>query len=155
TVVARPAIAGPAPLFAFDGNGPGVGKSLLADLIAVLATGRRMARQVWPHGRDADDEMRKRITPLALAGERTGLLDNIAWPQALGGAPLDAALTSTTWQDRILGRSEVTAELPLVTVWFATGNNLTYGSDILRRVLVSRLVSDLERPEERSGFRHP
>ena len=60
TVVARASFAGPAPLFAFDGNVPGSGKSKLADLVAVIATGRRMPRSIWPSGRHADDETRKR-----------------------------------------------------------------------------------------------
>jgi len=51
-----------------------------------------------------DDECRKRITAIALAAEPAVLIDNIVY--GLGCASLDAALTATTWQDRILGRSE-------------------------------------------------
>jgi len=155
TVVGRSAVDGPTPLFAFDGNCPGTGKSFLADLIAIIATLRRMARTIWPHGRDADEEMRKRITALLLTGELTTLLDNVALGQPLGGAPLDAVLTSTTWKDRILGKSQTTPELPNRMVWFATGNNLAFGSDILRRVIPCRLVTNEERPEDRENFQFP
>jgi hypothetical protein len=64
-------------------------------------------------------------------------------------------LTATTWQDRILGSSTSTGELPIKTVWAATGNNLLFGSDIARRVIPIRLESELENPEERTGFAHP
>jgi hypothetical protein len=150
SVVARSGIIGPCPLFLLEGNSPGAGKSLLADLIALIAVGRLMSRTAYP---DNDGELRKRITAIALAGDRLMLLDNIA--TAFGGSALDAALTACTWRDRLLCRSEMTAELPLHTVWFGTGNNVALKGDITRRVILSRLETRLERPEERTGFRHP
>ncbi len=154
TVIARASFDGPAPLFALDGNCPGSGKTKLADLIAITASGRRMPRSIWPSTRHGDDEVRKRITSMALAGERFALLDNLDSP--LGGAALDAALTGDTWKDRTLGVSTaMTAELPLRIVWFASGNNVQYRGDFLRRVLPCRLESPLENPEERTGFKYP
>ena len=147
TPLARFAIFGPCPLFVFDANSPGTGKSKLTDLIAIVSTGRDMPRTTYP---DSDEEMRKRITSIALAGDRIILIDNIAL--AFGGPALDSALTATTWRDRILGRSELTADLPLFTVWYATGNNMTLKGDVLRRVILSRLETTRERPEERTGF---
>jgi hypothetical protein len=75
----------------------------------------------------------------------------------LGGKALDAALTSTTWKERILGKSESSGELPLIVTWFATGNNVNIREDISRRILHVRLDSPLERPEERPAdeFKHP
>ncbi|MFY8202049.1 MAG: hypothetical protein ACOVLE_15345, partial [Pirellula staleyi] len=73
----------------------------------------------------------------------------------LGGAALDAAITSATWSDRVLGQSRMTGELPMRTIWSATGNNMAFGSDVGRRVLPIRLQSPLETPENRSGFVHP
>jgi len=153
TVVGRAAFEGPAPLFGFDANCPGSGKTLLADLIATIAHGGPIARTTLPTGRGADDEIRKRITSIALAGERLTLIDNISEP--LGGAALDAALTATTWRDRVLGESRMTAPLPLKTVWLASGNNLACRGDVLRRVLFARLQSEVENPEERDGFKYP
>jgi hypothetical protein len=147
TPLARFAIRGPCPLFVFDANAPGTGKSLLTDVIAIVATGRGMARTAYA---ESDEEMRKRITAIALAGDRLMLLDNIA--TTLGGPALDAALTGTTWRDRILGRSEMTAVLPLITVWYASGNNVALGGDALRRVVPCRLVTAAEHPEERDDF---
>jgi hypothetical protein len=147
TPLARFAIAGPCPLFLIDANTPGTGKSKLTDIIAIIATGRDMPRTAYP---DNDDEMRKRISSIALAGDRMMLLDNIA--TTFGGSSLDSALTAQTWRDRILGRSEMTAELPLFTVWYATGNNVGLRGDVLRRIVPCRLETREERPEDRREF---
>lgn len=148
TPLARHAISGPGPLFLIDANIRGCGKGLLADVAAIVVTGREIARMPYP--RD-DNEMRKRITAITLSGDQSVLIDNIVG--AFGGAALDAALTSTTWKDRILGRSEM-VELPLITTWAATGNNLAVVGDMGRRVCHVRLSSMLEKPEERQDVEH-
>ncbi len=148
TPLARFAVAGPCPMFLFDANVAGSGKSKLCDLIAVISSGRPMARTDYP---DENDEMRKCITAIALAGERTMLLDNIA--VTFGGSALDGALTGQTWRGRILGLSKMTPELPLFTIWYGTGNNVGFRGDAVRRVVQCRLDSPEERPEERTGFR--
>src|SRR5262249_4324478 len=130
TALARPAVAGPCPLFLFDANAPGTGKTILADTISIIVTRRPMSRTACPA---TEDELRKRITSVALAGDRLMLFDNVA--ASFGGPSLDSALTGTTWRDRLLGRSRMTAELPLYTVWFATGNNVALKGDIRRRVV--------------------
>jgi putative DNA primase/helicase len=152
TAVVRHAIAGPCPLFLFDANCPGTGKSMLADIIALISTGRVISRTAFPNN---DEELRKRLTAVALAGDRLLLFDNIEAGQPFGGASLDAALTGTTWQDRILGRSKMTPELPLHTLFFATGNNVILKGDALRRVLPCRLETKEENPEEREDFKYP
>jgi hypothetical protein len=149
TPLARFAIDGPCPLFLFDGNVPGVGKSKLTDVIAIVATGRDMPRTAYP---DNDEEMRKRITATALAGDRLMLIDNIKPGTPLGGGSLDSTLTGLSWRDRKLGASEMTPDLPLFTVWFATGNNVELRGDMLRRTVPCRLESPEENPEERTGF---
>lgn len=149
TVLARRAFTGPAPLFLIDANVRGSGKSLLTDLIANITTGRDMPRLSNPGD---DDEARKRITALAMAGDPLVLIDNIA--TTLGSASLDAALTSTTWKDRKLGGNEM-FEGSLRAVWFATGNNAVLLADTSRRVCHVRIESPLEAPEERDGFRIP
>lgn len=148
TTFARHAYDGPTPLFLIDANTRGSGKSLLADVIGIIATGEATPRMSNP--RD-DDECRKRITSLAIAGDSLVLIDNINGE--LGCASLDAALTSTSWKDRILGKSEI-IEMPLNLLWLATGNNVILGADTSRRVCHIRLESPEERPEERKGFKH-
>jgi hypothetical protein len=150
TVAARPAIDGPTPALIVDATDPGSGKTLVADAGAVIATGRPAPRTTFV----ADDaEMEKRITAIALEGDPLVLLDNVAG--SLGCPSLDAALTGTTWRGRVLGSSAMTAELPLRTVWWATGNRLVIGADLVRRALLIQLEPLCEHPEERTGFRYP
>jgi hypothetical protein len=148
TALGRYAFQGPSPLFLIDANIRATGKSLLADAASLIVTGRTIARMSQPHD---DDEMRKRITAISLGGDQMVLIDNIA--RELSSASLDAALTCVTWKDRILGRSEI-VEMPLVTTWAATGNNVVVGPDTSRRVCHVRLDSKLENPEERQDFQH-
>ena len=149
TTLSRYAFPGPAPLFLFDANLRGCGKSLQTDAVAVITTGRPMARMSLP--RD-DDETRKRITAIALAGEPLVLIDNING--TLGNASLDAALTATSWSDRILGETAMASGIPLYSTWFATGNNVAIAADTARRTVHIRLESREENPEERSDFLH-
>jgi hypothetical protein len=149
TTLARFAFTGPSPFFLADANVRGAGKGLQLDCIALIDTGREFARASYT--RD-DDEMRKVITALALSGERMVNLDNLAG--LVGGPALDAALTATEWQGRVLGRSE-TPRLPLLLTWHGSGNNVMLRADTARRTCQIRLSSPHERPEERAGFRHP
>jgi len=148
TPLARFAFTGPSPLFLIDANVRGAGKGLLAQTIGRIVLGREMP--VSSYARESD-EMRKKITAIAIAGARLLLFDNLEGP--FGNDALDRALTSTRWKDRILGKSEE-VELPLIPAWFATGNNVQVAADTLRRIIHVRLDCLSERPEERSGFRH-
>jgi hypothetical protein len=149
TPFARFAFTGPAPLFATDANVRGSGKSLETDVKGIIVLGDDLPRMSNPSD---DDEARKRITSLAIRGDALVLIDNINTP--LGGAALDAALTATRWQDRILGRSEM-VDLPLNLVWYATGNNIIFQGDASRRTCPIRFECKEENPENRRGFRHP
>jgi hypothetical protein len=150
TPMARPAIEGPVPLNLITANAPGTGKSLLVDLIAILTTGQTAPRATFP---DSDTELGKVLTSLLLEGQRLVLFDNVPVTTTFGGANLEAALTGRTWRGRILGLSK-TPELPIEVSWYATGNNLKVAGDTVRRCYVTRLHTDLEHPEDRSGFRH-
>ncbi|NUQ46866.1 MAG: hypothetical protein HUU22_12645 [Phycisphaerae bacterium] len=148
TPLARFAFTGPSPLFLIDANTRGAGKGLLAQTIGRIVLGREMPVSSYSH--DAD-EMRKKITSIAIAGDRMILLDNLEG--SFGNDALDRALTSTRWKDRILGKSEE-IELPLIPAWYATGNNVQVAADTMRRIIHVRLDCLNERPEERSGFTH-
>lgn len=150
TAAARHAINGPAPMFAIRATAPGSGKTLIADIISLLATGRPSAKMVA--GKD-DDETRKLILSIGLEGASVVLLDNIEG--ALGSSAFAAALTSTTFADRLLGVSKrVTVSLSSVT-WLATGNNLTFKGDLGRRVVPIDLDAGVEHPEDRTDFKYP
>lgn len=151
TMFARPGYEGSTPFFCIDGNVRGSGKSLLCDVAAMIATGRRAPRTTQV----ADEaEERKRITAVARAGDALILIDNIAKP--FGNGSFDSALTSTTWKERLLGQSEIQS-FPLLTVWWGTGNNIQFraGADTARRTLHIRLQSPEQNPETRTDFKHP
>jgi hypothetical protein len=150
TGMARAAIDGATPLFLIDANVRGAGKTLLAQATSIITTGRQSPVMLWP---EDEEERRKAITALAIAGDNIVLLDNVEG--VLGGAALNAALTSTTWTDRILGLSKTTGRLPLTTCWVATANNCELGRDTTRRTIHVRITSPLEHPEDRIGFKHP
>jgi len=145
TLSSRYAFHGPSPLFGVDGSTAGSGKGLLTDVACMIGTGRKAGVAIAGN----NEELRKSITAHAIAGSRTVLLDNVIGD--LGGAALCAALTTTTWSDRILG-GNTTYNGPLLPVWFATGNNMTLGPDMHRRVCHIRLEPTEERPEERTDF---
>jgi hypothetical protein len=150
TMVGRSAVPGCVPILAFDANTRGAGKSLLVDAASMIAYGNRLARKTWT---DDDNEVRKTITAVAIEGVSAVLWDNATG--VFGSPSLDAAVTGSTWTDRILGTNTTTGDLPLTTIWLATGNNMTIGADTARRVLYSRIESPDENPEERTGFTHP
>ena len=148
TPLARFAFDGPAPLFLVDANVRGAGKGLLVQTIGRIALGREMAVGSYSHD---TEEMRKKITVAAMAGDQMVLLDNLNG--RFGNDALDRALTTTRWKDRVLGKSEQ-VDLPLLVTWFATGNNVQVAADTVRRIVHIRLDVLEERPEERTGFKH-
>jgi hypothetical protein len=146
TVVARPAIDGPTPMLLLDASTKGSGKTLLADVIATIATGNAAPRRTAP---ETAEEWRKVIMAMLLAGDPIALIDNVT--RMLVSAALDAMLTGTTYKDRILGASEERA-VPVRTVVIASANNCRLSSDLVRRTITCRLEPNEERPEQRSGF---
>lgn len=151
TAVGQQVFKGPSPLFFVDANVAGAGKTMLAELAILIATGRSPARGTL--GRH-NEEDRKQITALAIAGAQCILVDNVKG--LFGTAKLCEALSShsSSWSDRILGKSE-TWSGPFKPSWFASGNNVRLRPDIARRTCYIRLNSPLEQPELRRGFQVP
>ncbi len=146
TAVGRTAITGPVPLHLLHATTAGSGKSLWVDVIARIASGAPAARMPPSTG---EEEERKRITSILMSGAPIVLIDNVAG--TLGGASLDALLTSRLWTDRVLGSSEM-VRLPVTCTFFATGNNVTVRGDLARRTIPARLEPSDERPETRAGL---
>lgn len=150
TPVARLAIDGPTPMFAFRATAPGTGKSLGVDVCSIVATGRCAARMsIGPN----DDDTRKLILSIGLEGAAVVLLDNAEG--VLGSPVLAAALTSTTYKDRLLGATKVVTVSLRGTTWYTTGNGLSFKGDLGRRIVPIDLDAGTEHPEDREGFRHP
>lgn len=149
TPLARFAFDGPTPLFLIDANTRGAGKGLLAQTIGQIVLGREMPVSSYAHN---PEELRKKITAIALAGDRMIHLDNLEG--SFGNDTLDRALTTTRWKDRILGENRE-VDLPLIPVWYGTGNNVSVAADTTRRIIHIRLDVLQENPEERTDFKHP
>ena len=146
--IVRQAIEGRAPLALIDAPQAGTGKSLLAQVVALIATGRGAAIMTAPLD---EESWRKSITAMLTTGATSITIDNVEHP--LGSASLAAVLTADTWTDRILGRSEMVV-LPQRAVWVATGNNIRLKGDLPRRCYWIRLDAKMSRPWKRSDFRH-
>jgi hypothetical protein len=129
-----------APGFAFDAPSAGSGKTLLAKVLGILATGSEPPISS-PAG--LEEEMRKRLFASLREGARVVVWDNLREP--LGGASIDSFLTASTYSDRILGVSE-TASLPNRAMFICTGNNIRLTGDTWRRILMSRIDPKSETP---------
>src|SRR5262249_28643626 len=113
-------IDGPTPLHTFDAPMIGSGKTFLADLASIVATGRDAAKRA--HASD-DEEYRKLILARLIEGGGPILIDNVASTKVLESAALAAALTSTVYMGRILGHTKM-ASAPNRATWMATGNHM-------------------------------
>lgn len=133
-----------APLFAFGAPKMGSGKSLLADVVSMVATGRPCS--VMSLGDDSNEE-RKRWIAVLLEGDPVICIDNVEKP--LGGSALCSILTQESYRDRILGMTQTVSVSTAVTL-LATGNNLIFDGDLTTRVVPCDLDPHVERPEERS-----
>ena len=95
--------------------------------------------------------MAQEITSLVLDGRPIAVIDNI---EGVLRSPHYALLTSTTWSDRILGRSGM-VERPHRICWMATGNNIRL-AETPRQCYKVRLDAKHSRPWQRNvqGFKH-
>jgi len=117
--------------------------------LAWPATGRTLP--AMSEGGD-DVEYRKRITAMLCNGPSVILIDNVRRP--LDSGALAGAITSTVWEDRILGHSR-TARLAVRCAWVATANNPVLSNEMARRAVRSHLDARIERPWLERQFRHP
>ncbi len=150
TPVVRPMIDSPVPLIIIDKPQAGTGASLLAEVISIIATGRSAAMMT---AQNDDDSWRKAIVSLLWRGQQVAVIDNIE--STLWAPSLAAVLTATTFQDRILGRTEM-IQLPNRVTWIGTGNNIKLAGDLPRRTVWVRLDAKQARPWLRDSkvFKH-
>jgi hypothetical protein len=143
TVVVRDIIAGQVPLCLMDAPKQGTGKTILAQAIGIVATGKETTPN--PPTQD-EEEMRKRILTWLQQSPSVVLIDNIT--HVLESSALNTVLTSPTFGDRLLStNTNITVENR--AVWFASGNNLRVGDDTTRRCFKCRLDAKMERPHTR------
>lgn len=148
TALIRPSLSS-APLHGYNAPTAGSGKSLLVDVVSVIATGRETA--VLAQG-STPEEFEKRLGAAFLAGDETISIDNCEQP--LGGEFLCQVLTQPYVKIRLLGESK-NVEVPTNTTLFATENNLRIVGDATRRAILCSLDPGVERPEHRKFDTHP
>jgi hypothetical protein len=146
----RSMISGPVPVYIIEAPSPGTGKTLLAQVLAYPSIG--MLPEAMSEGRN-DEEMRKRITAKMMRFPTYTLIDNIR--NHIAYSSLASAITSTHWEDRILGASR-TVRLRVMSTWVITGNNPSLSSEMARRCVRIRLDTGQEQPWLRNpeGFKH-
>jgi hypothetical protein len=148
TVVARPAIDGPVPMLWVDANRRGTGKSKLGRLIGIITAGGKPTELSWTSD---EKEMESRIASLLSGGDNYAVFDNASG--TIRNPVLERFLTSHAFDFRRFHRQEL-VKMPNRTVLAITGNNLTLRGDLGRRVIRCRLMTSMECPETRDGFRH-
>lgn len=148
TFFARPAYAGPTPLFFVEANKAGTGKGMIVDAITSITLGRLVERQSLS---EEEEETRKKITSVLMSGTPMGFIDNI--DATFGGPALDAVITAQVWTDRVLGGNSM-VQLQNRTVWICTGNNPEFRGDMTRRICRIRMVTPEQNPELRTNYKH-
>ena len=133
-----------APLHGFSAPKKGSGKSLLADVVGLIATGNPVSMVSYT-GEEAEEE--KRVLTLLLEGCPIICYDNV--DRSFLSSVLCTILTQTAFKGRILGLNK-SAYVSTYATFLATGNNLIFEGDISRRVMLCKIDPRKERPEERS-----
>jgi putative DNA primase/helicase len=131
------------PLHAVTAPGAGTGKSYLANIASVIATGERCAvKAASPN----PEETEKRLMGAVLDGRLIVAIDNVNGE--LTGDFLCQLTEQELLEVRRLGKSDTIRVRNSFTV-FANGNNLIVVGDQVRRTLVCHLDANMENPEAR------
>src|SRR5271157_678516 len=149
TPTLRPTIDGCVPFYVIDKPTPGMGASLLINVISLVQLGRQAEMAGKAH---SDEEMTKIITSILKNSPAIVVLDNLTG--VFGFASFSRMLTARIWSERLLGQS-VQLALPQLACWYGTSNNVKFGGDLPRRKYWSRIDSKMARPQDRTGFLHP
>ena len=145
TPIIKPAINAPTPIGLVSAPQAGTGKSLLCDVIAIIATGR--AGEMFSAPKD-EEEWRKVITTALLSDTTVVIFDNVTRP--LENQDLCKVLTATTWGDRML-KTQTKIALPVKATFLASGNNIRLAGDMPRRCYQIRLDAKCSAPFLRTG----
>lgn len=151
TMLARHCIAGPVPIMVFDANAAGCGKTRLARIIALIASGREFPETRYTADGGQGVETGKLLEAVSLAAMSAVFFDDVG--VMFGDASLNAIATSGSLLGRLLGKTETTGVVAVRAVVFATAVNIQYHSDTARRVLNIRLETPLENPEDRKNLK--
>jgi hypothetical protein len=133
-----------APMFIFSAPKAASGKTLLADVVSLVATGEEKGCISFC-GNEAEE--RKRIVSLLASGTEVICFDNVDKP--FESTSLCTILTEKEYRDRILGHSKIISVYTQAT-FMATGNNFRVRGDLSSRTLLCSLDPKCEHPGKRS-----
>jgi hypothetical protein len=102
---------------------------------------------------NSDEEMRKMLTAELLMARPLILLDNANDKKTLSAPSLAAVLTTRSWTDRVLGRTEMVT-VPNKAMRMLTGNNPKLSRDIAQRSIRIRIDPKVDRAWLRTSFKH-
>ena len=134
------------PIFGISAPTWGVGKTLLADCISLIVTGRSPSLISM---KGNEETFETQIEAALLAATPIVCIDNVT--QALTGRLLAAITTSEITNIRLV-HTQSLEPASNHSLWIATGVNLRTGHDIKRRALVYALDTNDEHPERRQKF---
>jgi len=141
-------IDGPSPAYFFEKPEAGTGASLLAEVVALISTGRKAPMQTLTK----PEELRKELMSKLVKGRSLIVLDNIP-ESGLRGDVLASFLTASTFSGRLLGGNE-DVEIDINCQTIITGNHVEMEDDFVRRMLAVYMNAGCD-PKSRKGFRHP
>ncbi|MCZ2342032.1 MAG: hypothetical protein LC104_09590 [Bacteroidales bacterium] len=141
TALLMPHFIGSKPAVLFHGNQPGLGKSVLAQIIAILRDGRPTETASYNPN---DEEFEKRLAAIVRRGATTILIDNA---KSSGRAPridsavLERSITDPILSYRLLGQSqEIRAENS--HIFCLTANTPELSRDLITRCVVVHLFHE-------------
>jgi len=139
---------GPTPIHLIEAPTPGSGKSLLAELISIIALGGSPGCTTLTSN---EEENRKKLTALLSRGSSVISIDNLQG--GLWSAQVAAAITAEIWEDRILGQTRMVT-FQNRALWMVSANNPKLSMEIARRCIRIRIDPGDEQPWKRTGFKH-
>ena len=149
TMLNRPLIKGPTPIILIESSTQGTGKTLTGESIIKINTGRPAVPTAWSSD---EEELKKTIHSMLISGNEYIFIDNVNGK--IGSGTLASVVTSGSLNSRILGFSKMVSA-PCNAIIIITANNPDVSREIARRCVPIKLVTDLENPAERTGFKHP
>lgn len=146
---ARGLIDGSTPLHLIDAPTPGSGKGKLVR--TALSIGRKSdpPSTAWP---TKEEEVEKRLLTFFAEGASALIFDNVS--VFMQSDALSMALTEPMFKGRILGKSE-SPTFDVRTIFAMTSNNAKFDRDLVRRTIPCNIDPKMEKPEQRTGFKHP
>jgi hypothetical protein len=141
TAVLRPVLP-LAPGYLVTAPLAGSGKTFFCDIASRLAEGKSIPLKAFEAN---EEELEKQLFSLMRSGSICVLLDNAGNGSEIKSAKLDAIMTTTDYECRVLGESR-TEKVPNNMLLFITGNNVAVHADSGRRWLKIRIDPRCDEP---------